>query len=192
FLISILCLRSPCLDEIKLRPLSPLDKELEVKKSRRRSESATGLQPRVFNLKGPENDLSSIGQGDPFPTRHLTNIRSSHSPDADVGENVVIIETALSKASLLELSTLPPMANALRRYVLMRCEAAFLEKMIFKECYFTDRNINLWIDELNFIQFPDENEICQTHTPGPTDVAEIPHLYFHIQSPKSDSSRTQL
>ncbi|KAM3174193.1 hypothetical protein ACTXT7_011023 [Hymenolepis weldensis] len=37
----------------------------------------------------------------------------------------------------------------------MRCGPSFLEKTIFKECYVTDRNINLmgpdWIDELNLI-----------------------------------------
>ncbi|KAM3186821.1 hypothetical protein ACTXT7_003544 [Hymenolepis weldensis] len=48
----------------------------------------------------------------------------------------------------------------------MQCQATFLEKTIFKKCYVTARNINLmgldWIDELNLIQFPDENETCQT------------------------------
>ncbi|KAM3179841.1 hypothetical protein ACTXT7_017491 [Hymenolepis weldensis] len=64
----------------------------------------------------------------------------------------------------------------------------FLEKTIFKECCVTDRNINLvgldWVDELNLIQFPDENETCQTPTLEPTNEENL--------SQKSDSSRTQL
>ncbi|KAM3174083.1 hypothetical protein ACTXT7_011248 [Hymenolepis weldensis] len=52
-------------------------------------------------------------------------------------------------------STLAPVSNAVQLYVSMRYEATFLEKTIFKECYVTDRNINLmgldWIDELNLI-----------------------------------------
>ncbi|VDL58388.1 unnamed protein product [Hymenolepis diminuta] len=90
----------------------------------------------------------------------------------------------------------------------MRCETTFLEK-VFKEYYVTGRNINLmsldWIDELNFIQFPDENETCQILALEPTNVenlvrrcnqcllvAKIPHPSIHIQSPKPDSPRTQL
>ncbi|KAM3186631.1 hypothetical protein ACTXT7_003932 [Hymenolepis weldensis] len=91
----------------------------------------------------------------------------------------------------------------------MRCEATFLEKTIFKKCYVTDGNISLmgldWIDELNLIQFPDENETCRTLTFEPTNVenleggrkrclhvAEIPHPSIRIQSPKPDSARTQV
>ncbi|KAM3183558.1 hypothetical protein ACTXT7_010090 [Hymenolepis weldensis] len=91
----------------------------------------------------------------------------------------------------------------------MRYEATFLEKTIFKECYVTDRNINLmgldWIDELNLIQFPDENETYQTPTLEPTDaenlvrgcnqclhVVKISHPSIHIQSPRPDSFSTQL
>ncbi|KAM3170964.1 hypothetical protein ACTXT7_017559 [Hymenolepis weldensis] len=79
----------------------------------------------------------------------------------------------------------------------MRCEAIFLEKTMFKECCVTDGNINLvgldWIDELNLIQLPDENETCQTPTLEPSNAdnlvrgcnqrlhaAEIPHLPIHI------------
>ncbi|KAM3179870.1 hypothetical protein ACTXT7_017431 [Hymenolepis weldensis] len=91
----------------------------------------------------------------------------------------------------------------------MRCKATFLEKMIFKKCYVTHRNINLqgldWIDEPNLTQFPDENGASQTLTLEPTNVenlvrgcnqclhvAEIPHPSTHIQSPKPDFPRTQL
>ncbi|KAM3180262.1 hypothetical protein ACTXT7_016629, partial [Hymenolepis weldensis] len=63
-------------------------------------------------------------------------------------------------------STPAPISNAMRLYVSMRCEATFQQKAIFKECYVTNRNINPvgldWMDELNLIQFLDENEICQT------------------------------
>ncbi|VUZ47944.1 unnamed protein product [Hymenolepis diminuta] len=59
----------------------------------------------------------------------------------------------------------------------MRCEAIFLKKAIFKECYFTIRNINLmdldWIDEFNLIQLPDENETYQTPTPEPTNAKNL-------------------
>ncbi|VDL34161.1 unnamed protein product [Hymenolepis diminuta] len=91
----------------------------------------------------------------------------------------------------------------------MRFEATFLEKTISKDFYVTDRNIDLmsldWIDELNIIQFPGENETCQTPTLKPTNaenlvrgcnqclhVAEIPHPSIHIRSPKPDSPRIQL
>ncbi|VDL44927.1 unnamed protein product [Hymenolepis diminuta] len=86
--------------------------------------------------------------------------------------------------------------------------ATFLEKTIFKKCYVTDRNINPvgldWIDELNLIQFSDENEACQTPTLEPTyaenlvrgcnqclHVAKILHPSIHIQSSKPDFLRTQ-
>ncbi|VUZ44398.1 unnamed protein product [Hymenolepis diminuta] len=59
-----------------------------------------------------------------------------------------------------------------------------------------------WIDDLNLIHFPDENEICQTFTLESTNaehlvrgrnqclhVAEIPSI--HIHSPKPDSPKTQ-
>ncbi|KAM3171747.1 hypothetical protein ACTXT7_015987 [Hymenolepis weldensis] len=91
----------------------------------------------------------------------------------------------------------------------MGCETTFLKKTILKECYLTDRNINLvgldWANELNLIQFPDENENYQASTVEPTNsenlvrgcnqclhVAEIPHPSTHIQSSKPDSPRTQL
>ncbi|VUZ54647.1 unnamed protein product [Hymenolepis diminuta] len=87
----------------------------------------------------------------------------------------------------------------------MRCNATFLEKTV----YVADRNINLkslgWIDGLNNIQFPDENETCQTLTPEPTNVenlvrgcdqcslvVKILHPSIHIQSLKPDFPRTQL
>ncbi|VDL60306.1 unnamed protein product [Hymenolepis diminuta] len=69
-LIFILSLQSPCQAGIRLKFLSLLDKEPDVKKFRRGPESAGGLHP--------------------------TNIRSSHSQDANFAENVVITETALS------------------------------------------------------------------------------------------------
>ncbi|VUZ55995.1 unnamed protein product [Hymenolepis diminuta] len=91
----------------------------------------------------------------------------------------------------------------------MRCVATLLGKTIFKKCCVVDRNISLvrldWTDGLNFIRFPDENKTCQTPTLEPTNaknlargysqclcVAEIPHPLIYIQSPKADSSRTQL
>ncbi|KAM3184643.1 hypothetical protein ACTXT7_007952 [Hymenolepis weldensis] len=59
----------------------------------------------------------------------------------------------------------------------MRCGATFLEKTIFKECYVTDRKINLvgldWIDELNLIQLPDENETCQTPSLEPKNAENL-------------------
>ncbi|VDL19207.1 unnamed protein product [Hymenolepis diminuta] len=90
----------------------------------------------------------------------------------------------------------------------MGCEATFLEKTILKECYVTDRNINLmdldWMDELNLLHFPDENETCQTPTLEPMNaenlvsgcnqylhVPEIPRPSIHIQLSKADSPRTQ-
>ncbi|KAM3172765.1 hypothetical protein ACTXT7_013877 [Hymenolepis weldensis] len=89
------------------------------------------------------------------------------------------------------------------------CKATFLEKTIFKQCHVTDRNINPvgldWIDELNLIQFPDENETRQTPTLESRDVenlvracnqcqhvTEMHHLSIHIQSLKPDFPRTQL
>ncbi|KAM3171474.1 hypothetical protein ACTXT7_016552 [Hymenolepis weldensis] len=74
--------------------------------------------------------------------------------------------------------------------------AAFVKKMIFKEYCVTDRNINLvgldWVDELNLIQFPDENENCQTPTLEPANVTDILHPSVHNQSPELDSLKTQL
>ncbi|KAM3183125.1 hypothetical protein ACTXT7_010962 [Hymenolepis weldensis] len=88
----------------------------------------------------------------------------------------------------------------------IRFEATFQEKTIFKESYITDRNINFlgldWIDELNFIQLPDQNEASQTPTLEHTNVenlvrccnhiAEIPLPSVPTQLPKPDSHRTQL
>ncbi|VDL37930.1 unnamed protein product [Hymenolepis diminuta] len=99
------------------------------------------------------------------------------------------------------------LANTVQIYASMRCEATSLEKGIFKECYVRDRNMNLmgldWIDELNLIPFPDENESCQTPSLKSTNaenlvrgckqclhVVEIPHPPFRIQSPEPDSPRT--
>ncbi|VDL60794.1 unnamed protein product [Hymenolepis diminuta] len=79
--------------------------------------------------------------------------------------------------SMIEESTLAPISPSspqvtdaygddVQLYGSMRYEAKFLEKMIIKGCYVTDRNINLvsldWIDDLNPIQFPDENETSRT------------------------------
>ncbi|KAM3177711.1 hypothetical protein ACTXT7_003982 [Hymenolepis weldensis] len=65
---------------------------------------------------GPENDLSSIDQGDPLPSdNYPTNIRSCHSQDADFAEDVVGNETALSKTSLLELQRQWPQRRLLPR-----------------------------------------------------------------------------
>ncbi|VDL61390.1 unnamed protein product [Hymenolepis diminuta] len=49
-------------------------------------------------------------------------------------------------------STLAPISNAVLLYVSMRYETTFLEKTIFKECYVTDRSINLM--GLDLIQLP--------------------------------------
>ncbi|KAM3180466.1 hypothetical protein ACTXT7_016227 [Hymenolepis weldensis] len=68
YLIFILGLRSRCHAEIRLRLLSLLDKKPDVKKSRRRPESAA----RLLTAR-PENDLSSIDQGDPLPIRQLSD-----------------------------------------------------------------------------------------------------------------------
>ncbi|KAM3184510.1 hypothetical protein ACTXT7_008212 [Hymenolepis weldensis] len=67
------------------------------------------------------------------------------------------------------------------------------------------QGVLLWIDELNLIQFPDENETHQTSTLEPTSaenlvrgcnqclhVPKIPHPSIHIQSSKPASPRTQL
>ncbi|KAM3184642.1 hypothetical protein ACTXT7_007951 [Hymenolepis weldensis] len=50
-LIFTLDLRSPCHNEIRLRFLSLLDKKPDVKKSRRRPESAGGLLTASFQLE---------------------------------------------------------------------------------------------------------------------------------------------
>ncbi|VUZ49200.1 unnamed protein product [Hymenolepis diminuta] len=59
----------------------------------------------------------------------------------------------------------------------MRCEAKFHEKATFKECYVTDRNINLMdldrINELNLVQSPDENDICKTPTLEPSNAENL-------------------
>ncbi|KAM3188091.1 hypothetical protein ACTXT7_000955 [Hymenolepis weldensis] len=105
--------------------------------------------------------------------------------------------------------TLAPISNAVRPYAMMQFGATSLEKTIFKKCYVTDGNINLlgldWIDELNLIQFPDENETCQTlnlELPNAENlvrgcdqylyVVEIPYPSIHIQSLKPNSPRTLL
>ncbi|KAM3173262.1 hypothetical protein ACTXT7_012847 [Hymenolepis weldensis] len=83
-------------ENITIILLSLLDKEPDFKKSRHRPESAAGML-----VARSENDLSSI---DPLPINNYpTNIRSHHSQDATFAENIVIIETALSKTSLPEL-----------------------------------------------------------------------------------------
>ncbi|KAM3185115.1 hypothetical protein ACTXT7_007034 [Hymenolepis weldensis] len=200
-----------------------------------------------IRFRRSENDLHLSTEGTLSPSNnYTTNIRNSHSQDANFAENVVIIKTTLSKTSLPELqqqwprrrllprifykqsneaepeqqesinsdkeelwSTLAPISNAVQLYVSMRCETIFLKKTTFWECYITDRNINLmgqdWIDELNLIQFPDENETCQKPTLEPANaedlvrectqclhVAEVPHPSIYIQLPKPDSPRTQL
>ncbi|KAM3179139.1 hypothetical protein ACTXT7_001186 [Hymenolepis weldensis] len=123
-----------------------------------------------------------------------TNIRRSHSQGADFVENVTIIETApyedfnktepqqqeginLDEAELMATlapispsSPPPPLSNAYvdaaRPYKSMRCEAIF-QKMIFKECLFTDRNIKLvgldWIGFRNLKESDNlelNREIC--------------------------------
>ncbi|KAM3188018.1 hypothetical protein ACTXT7_001160 [Hymenolepis weldensis] len=99
--------------------------------------------------------------------------------------------------------------NAVQLYVSMRYEATSLKKTIFKDCYVIDRNINLmgldWMDEFNLVQFPVENETCQTPALESTNsgnlvrgcnqclyTAEIPHPSIQIQSPKPDSPRNQI
>ncbi|VUZ55388.1 unnamed protein product [Hymenolepis diminuta] len=85
----------------------------------------------------------------------------------------------------------------------MRCEATFPEGAISKVSYVADRNINLvgldWIDELNYIQFPDKNEICRTPTLEPTNTENLVggcnqclHVSAVPQLSKSYSLRTQL
>ncbi|KAM3179840.1 hypothetical protein ACTXT7_017490 [Hymenolepis weldensis] len=67
-LIFIFGFRSPCYAEIRPRPLSLLDKESDVKTSRRGPKSAAGpLTARS------ENDLSSIDRGDSLPIRQLSD-----------------------------------------------------------------------------------------------------------------------
>lgn len=82
--------------------------------------------------------------------------------------------------------------DAVRLYGSMWCEAPFEEETISEVCYVRDRNSNLagldWIDELNLMEFPDENETYQTPILEPTSgmnlvrecnqylhVAKIPH-----------------
>ncbi|KAM3182423.1 hypothetical protein ACTXT7_012411 [Hymenolepis weldensis] len=120
----------------------------------------------------------------------------SQSHDTNFVENVTIIETAPYKGvadrTATKMATKKPSAENLLR-----------TKTIFKEYYFTDRNFNLvgldWIDELNLIQFPDENETCQTPTLEPADAGTLVkecNQCLHIseiptQSSKPDSPRTQ-
>ncbi|KAM3177290.1 hypothetical protein ACTXT7_004805 [Hymenolepis weldensis] len=57
-----------------------------------------------FKLREPENtDHLSTEETHSQTNNYPTSIRSSHSQDADFAENVVIIETGLSKTSLPEL-----------------------------------------------------------------------------------------
>ncbi|KAM3175024.1 hypothetical protein ACTXT7_009356 [Hymenolepis weldensis] len=87
--VFILNLRSPYHAEIRLRLLFLLDKKSDVKKSRCTPESAGGLLTASGNHSLSDN----------YPT----NIKSNHSQDANFLENVVIIETVLSKTSLPEM-----------------------------------------------------------------------------------------
>ncbi|KAM3188340.1 hypothetical protein ACTXT7_000461 [Hymenolepis weldensis] len=202
--IFILDLRSPCHAEIRLRLLSLLDKKPDIKKSRRRPESAGGLVPipyptiirRISETVTPKMLIlwiTSSSSRRPYRRCRCQNCNDNgHKEDFH-----------------RESFTNTPISNAVQLYVSMRYETTFLEKTIFKECYVTDQDINLmgldWIDELNLIQSPDKNETCQTSTLEPMNaenlvrgcnqclhVAKIPHPSIHIQSSKLDSHRTQL
>ncbi|KAM3176372.1 hypothetical protein ACTXT7_006641 [Hymenolepis weldensis] len=132
--IRITVLRSPCHAETRLRLLSLSDKELDVKTSHRGPESAVGpltasVQPekRRYNRDCPTKDVANR-----TVTKMVTKKASA--------ENLLRTVTRLSYGTLI--STPAPISNAVQLYVLMRCEATFLEKTIFEECYVTDWNIN--------------------------------------------------
>ncbi|KAM3175956.1 hypothetical protein ACTXT7_007474 [Hymenolepis weldensis] len=76
-----------------------------------------------------------------------------------------------------DMKTKEQISDAECPYGSMRCEATFLEKAISKVSYVADRNINLvgldWIDELNYIQFPDENKNCRTPILEPTNAENL-------------------
>ncbi|VDL59330.1 unnamed protein product [Hymenolepis diminuta] len=107
-LIFIFGLRSPCPTEIRLRLLSLLDKELDVKKSRCGPESAPG--PFTTSVQPEE-----VGETHSPSYIYPTNIRSSHFQDANFAEKVVIIETVLSNTSLPELQRQWPQRKLLPR-----------------------------------------------------------------------------
>ncbi|KAM3172936.1 hypothetical protein ACTXT7_013524 [Hymenolepis weldensis] len=134
--------------------------------------------------------LSTEGAHSPsdnFPT----NIRSSHSQNTDFAENVVIIETVLSKTSLPELQRKWSRRRLLPRIfyeefndVELGKEGINSDELLVvschlnpNKCYLAGRSVNLvgldWIDELNLIQFPDENETCQTPTLEPTNAENL-------------------
>ncbi|KAM3186304.1 hypothetical protein ACTXT7_004588 [Hymenolepis weldensis] len=63
-------------------------------------------EPRVFNLRGTENELLSTDRESRFPSdNHPTNIRSSHSQHADFVENVAIIGTASYQDFVARIAT---------------------------------------------------------------------------------------
>ncbi|KAM3170991.1 hypothetical protein ACTXT7_017506 [Hymenolepis weldensis] len=170
------------------------DAALSFFKTRRGPESAAG--PLITNVQPEMTCYLSTERTHSLFDYHPTNIRSSHSKDADFAKLVTVIKTALQKISLLEvqrkllqneaelrstLALISPLSlqasNAERLYVSMRWQATPLEKTIYKECYVTDRNINLVgldrIDEVNLIQFPNENDTCQTSTVEPTNAGNL-------------------
>ncbi|KAM3172578.1 hypothetical protein ACTXT7_014238 [Hymenolepis weldensis] len=101
---------------------------------------------------------------------------------------------ALMMYNLSSRSTLALISNAVRLYVSLRCQVIFLEKTIFKKCYATDRNVNLmgldWIDELNLIQFPKENEICQIFALEPTNAENLDSALTYHSGPTEGAACT--
>ncbi|KAM3179262.1 hypothetical protein ACTXT7_000935 [Hymenolepis weldensis] len=208
---------TPCYAEILLRLLSPSDREPDVKKSHCGLEFAAG--PLTASGRTPQYEIIRHVKRSHSRCRFCEGRRYHRDcpieyfeAEPEHYESINSGEAELWHVNadhLCSRSTLALVSNAVQLYVSMRYEATFLEKTIFKECGVTDRNINLvgldWIDEFNLIQFPDEKETCQTSTLEPTNaenlvrgcnqclhVAEIPHPSIYIQSPKSDSPRTQL
>ncbi|VDL45942.1 unnamed protein product [Hymenolepis diminuta] len=133
-------------------------------------------ESRMFNSRGLENadHLSAERTGSSVrnnPTCQKQQMRfcgECHYHRDCTFENVAV-RTATS--------TLAPVSNAVRFYISMRRKAALLNTTIFKEYYVTQSKFNLvgvdWIDELNVIQFPDENETCQTPILEPTNAENL-------------------
>ncbi|VUZ54895.1 unnamed protein product, partial [Hymenolepis diminuta] len=85
---------------------------------------------------------------------HPTNTRSSYSQETDFVENPIIIATPLSKTSPPELQWKWPHRRILSRIFYVQFSEAAPEQM-------------------ESINFPDENEACQTPTLKPTNAENL-------------------
>ncbi|KAM3188121.1 hypothetical protein ACTXT7_000890 [Hymenolepis weldensis] len=199
--IFILDLSSPCYAEILLRLPSLFRKEPDIKKLHCRPASARLLL--TARDPPPIRQLSEEYQKQSLPrcriceeSRYRRNCPVEYFNEGEPKQ-----QGSINSDEAELRSTLAPISNAVQPRILMTCKAIFLEKMIFKECYVIDQNINLvgldWIDGLNLIQFINANKTCQTFTPEPTNaenlmrgcnqcqrVAKIPYPSVCIQTPK--------